>query len=910
MGCAGSSDAGGAKYKDAAKGDAGASRTPPDADSTPGKVAALSVNATTGLKGVEASSLSSPPASGTVPTSLVGRSAKSLRQHDTDTMIKISNLMQKLSEARGRHPSQVQVLKSVLDAIAQDCSASYACVQTINNDSSNAMIMTSVGAPMEFTEKYRLQNTTDAGTAVAIIVSSNAYTEWTSTSTEPTPTDWEVLVKSKELVHIAAVPITVGPLLIGILTLGVSTEDAADAVAWPVYMQLVASTINCLIKDNILKYMAVIEDVRAVPEVDTLMHKLVGHLQKIVGQGNQHIWYRLALANNDLTCATIFDDFTQLPPANQQSASSRLVQITQANGGVMRSVINMKNTVMKISMTNRQQVMIPDVQKLTNQSGYVSIDIFNTRLMKPPTSLLVFPLKVKHGVYGVIFCMSPVQTDFAEMSTRLKELCEVMSSQLLQSLTQGTLRAEYQAIRDAIADINGSMGGSIGGGSLLGKGIAGELGSGSMGTGSFKDMTSMMQSLSTTGALVTGLTEKLNQKRMKSAMDFSSSKQLEGLQVQGLLGEGGFAKVFKGLWQGMVVAVKIVVDDGANEKNVLKNAHEIAILSTLSHPHVTLAYLSMTDVMVRSLMESISLKAEDEGATQAIHAYLQENEERSCHVEVLEFCDLGSLLGAIRHKTFMAPAASAASRASGCVAVPEGHTEGVDMHALVLTLVEVASALDYLHRMGVVHCDIKPANVLLKSSNNDPRGFTAKVSDFGLSRVEDDGTSASFPFNSCGTAAYVAPEALTCNRKVTSSVDVYAFGILMWELFTGLRPYGNTKQQQLVEEVVMRGLRPTFPPHTPPNYKQLAQECWSGAPAQRPTFKDVLLLLNTMLDAMDGRASVTRDRSSNSSASQPAFRSGSSAQPQQLQQQRSSGVSSPQAMAPPDALPPAIMGRH
>jgi serine/threonine protein kinase len=48
--------------------------------------------------------------------------------------------------------------------------------------------------------------------------------------------------------------------------------------------------------------------------------------------------------------------------------------------------------------------------------------------------------------------------------------------------------------------------------------------------------------------------------------------------------------------------------------------------------------------------------------------------------------------------------------------------------------------------------------------------------------VEDDETHSSFPFNSCGTAAYVAPEALICNKKVNSSVDVYAFGILMWEV--------------------------------------------------------------------------------------------------------------------------------
>jgi serine/threonine protein kinase len=57
--------------------------------------------------------------------------------------------------------------------------------------------------------------------------------------------------------------------------------------------------------------------------------------------------------------------------------------------------------------------------------------------------------------------------------------------------------------------------------------------------------------------------------------------------------------------------------------------------------------------------------------------------------------------------------------------------------------------------------------VLLKSSNADIRGFSAKVSDFGLSRVEDDDTCATFPFNSCGTAAYVAPEALITTKKVS-----------------------------------------------------------------------------------------------------------------------------------------------
>jgi hypothetical protein len=67
----------------------------------------------------------------------------------------------------------------------------------------------------------------------------------------------------------------------------------------------------------------------------------------------------------------------------------------------------------------------------------------------------------------------------------------------------------------------------------------------------------------------------------------AQNNQLSDLQITNLLGEGGFAKVFRGLWQGLVVGIKTVVDDGKNEKMVMKNAHEIAILGTLSHPHVT-----------------------------------------------------------------------------------------------------------------------------------------------------------------------------------------------------------------------------------------------------------------------------------------------------------------------------------
>ena len=66
----------------------------------------------------------------------------------------------------------------------------------------------------------------------------------------------------------------------------------------------------------------------------------------------------------------------------------------------------------------------------------------------------------------------------------------------------------------------------------------------------------------------------------------AQNQALGDLQITNLLGEGGFAKVFRGLWRSLVVGIKVVCDDGKNEKMVMKNAHEIAILSAISHPNI------------------------------------------------------------------------------------------------------------------------------------------------------------------------------------------------------------------------------------------------------------------------------------------------------------------------------------
>jgi hypothetical protein len=91
-------------------------------------------------------------------------------------------------------------------------------------------------------------------------------------------------------------------------------------------------------------------------------------------------------------------------------------------------------------------------------------------------------------------------------------------------------------------------------------------------------------------------------------------------------------------------------------------------------------------------------------------------------------------------------------------------------------------------------------------------------------------------------------------ERYTDKVDVYSFGIILWELITRQEPYGGQKGVQIAYAAAEQGLRPEIPAYCPPDYAELMRQCWADKPDDRPTFQAILKRLFQMKKACDAAA--------------------------------------------------------
>ncbi|KAH7442252.1 hypothetical protein KP509_03G078700 [Ceratopteris richardii] len=177
---------------------------------------------------------------------------------------------------------------------------------------------------------------------------------------------------------------------------------------------------------------------------------------------------------------------------------------------------------------------------------------------------------------------------------------------------------------------------------------------------------------------------------------------------------------------------------------------------------------------------------------------------------------------------------------------------------------DIARGMQFLHSRGVLHMDLKSANVFLDEEGN------AVIGDLGIARLvnEKDGECPEI-----GTYRWMAPEVLNGTDGESPEIgtyrclapevwarsksdskgnawpfsyksDVYSFGILLWELVTCKLPYADYSPVQAAVGVMMHGLRPPIPASTFPPLRFLIQKCWDQKPSNRPHFFQILEMLD------------------------------------------------------------------
>ena len=247
-------------------------------------------------------------------------------------------------------------------------------------------------------------------------------------------------------------------------------------------------------------------------------------------------------------------------------------------------------------------------------------------------------------------------------------------------------------------------------------------------------------------------------------------------EVQQKIGVGGMADVYRGkdTLLGRPVAIKILHQNfGSDQDFVARFKREAQAAGKLNHPNV----VSMYDV----------------GFDQGFH-YI-----------IMEYVSGCTLKEYIQH-----------------------HGDQVTVQEAVKITVAIAEGLEHAHMMGIVHCDVKPHNILVTDSGR------VKVTDFGIARAINSATTMMYTNSVMGSAHYISPEQAS-GKSINVSTDIYSLGVVLYELLTGEVPFrGETPVSVALQHVKDRVVAPRIKnPMIPPQLEQVVLMALEKEPGKR-----------------------------------------------------------------------------
>ena len=155
--------------------------------------------------------------------------------------------------------------------------------------------------------------------------------------------------------------------------------------------------------------------------------------------------------------------------------------------------------------------------------------------------------------------------------------------------------------------------------------------------------------------------------------------------------------------------------------------------------------------------------------------------------------------------------------------------------------IQVARGLKYLRDKRVLHRDIKSPNLLITADDD------LKICDFGISKDLTSTKTTAHPDK--GSVKWQAPEIFK-DLNLSPKADIFAFGIVLWELETCEEPYKGQHTNHVMYKVGSEDVRPKIPETCPPAMKSLIQQCWHKHKDHRPDIEEVLQQLERLDEQM------------------------------------------------------------